>query len=186
MVSWKAPEFDGGSPIQGYYVERQQGYSDRWLKVNKQPITSTQLQIKDLVELSEYNFRVVAENEAGVGKPSKESGVIVAKNPYDKPGHIQGLKVTEISKDSTTLTWSAPFSDGNSPITNYNIEMRAVGDFTWMSANLNDKVTTTKYQVKGLKEEVEYEIRVCAENKIGQGPFTESVLSKYGKWEVLV
>ena len=32
-VTWKAPDFDGGSLITGYFVEKKQGYSDRWIKV---------------------------------------------------------------------------------------------------------------------------------------------------------
>ena len=35
VLTWKAPEFDGGSPVTGYYVERRQGYTDRWIKVRQ-------------------------------------------------------------------------------------------------------------------------------------------------------
>ena len=35
VLTWKAPEFDGGSPVTGYYVERRQGYTDRWIKVSQ-------------------------------------------------------------------------------------------------------------------------------------------------------
>lgn len=182
LVSWKAPEFDGGSPIQGYYVERRQGFSDHWLKVNKQPITATQLKVKDLVELSDYEFRVIAENEAGVSKPSESSGVIKAKDPFDRPGKVNDLKVTEVTKDTVTLTWKTPKEDGNSPITNYMIESKVVGEFTWFEVNQKDKVTRTNYQVKGLKQDIEYEFRVTAENKVGQGQPSDSVFSKYGKF----
>lgn len=117
-------------------MERIQGFSERWLKVNKQPITATHLSVKDLVELSDYEFRVCAENEAGVGKPSETSGVIKAKDPFDKPGQVLNLQATDVTKDSATLTWSKPKSDGNTDITNYVVECKAVGDFTWKQVGL--------------------------------------------------
>ncbi len=42
--------------------------------------------LQDLIETSEYTFRVYAENAAGAGKPSEPLGPIVAKDPFDKPG----------------------------------------------------------------------------------------------------
>jgi len=36
VLKWKAPEFDGGSPVTGYYVESsQRSYSTRWAKVGQ-------------------------------------------------------------------------------------------------------------------------------------------------------
>ena len=67
-------------------MEKSGGYSSRWVKVNKDPIDKLQVHYKDLVEGSEYNYRVCAVNEAGVGPPSDDTGVFTAKDPYDKPG----------------------------------------------------------------------------------------------------
>ena len=83
-VTWSAPESDGGSPITGYYVERKEATSTRWMKVNKQPVSETTLRIKDLIEKSEYQFRVSAENKAGVGPASEPSDLYMAKPPYGK------------------------------------------------------------------------------------------------------
>ena len=83
-ITWTAPESDGGSPITGYYVERKEATSTRWMKVNKQPVSETTLRIKDLIEKSEYQFRVSAENKAGVGPASEPSDLYMAKPPYGK------------------------------------------------------------------------------------------------------
>ena len=56
-------------------------------------MTATELAVKDLVEFGEYEFRVVAENEAGLGKPSDPSGRIVARNPHRKPGKVRDLEI---------------------------------------------------------------------------------------------
>jgi hypothetical protein len=161
-----------------------QEYSERWLKVNKIPIASTTLTIRDLVESSEYDFRVVAENAAGVGRPSEASGRVVAQDPYSKPDAPTAPTLEEITAEAATLTWTKPKSDGNSPITNYLVEMRAAGDFTWMTVNATERCLQTKYMVRGgLKEGVTYEFRVIAENKVGQSPPSEAISGKYGKFD---
>ena len=177
LLTWKAPEFDGGAEVTGYYVERLEGFSMRWAKVNKKAVKGTKLEVSDLVELTEYTFRVIAENEAGPGKPSEASGKVVAKDPYSKPAAPGSPVVEEATKDTATLSWAAPGNDGNSSITSYIVEMKQVSDITWKVANLTDKVTRPKYTVTGLKEGAQYEFRVAAINKVGQGPTSDSTSS---------
>ena len=81
-VTWTPPKSDGGSPITGYYVERKESTSTRWVKVNKQSVTETTLKVESLTEKSEYQFRVAAENKAGVGPASEPSDMYLAKPPY--------------------------------------------------------------------------------------------------------
>ena len=51
----------------------------------------------------------------------------------------------------------------------------------WKVANVDEKVSETKYEVKGLQKEAEYEFRVTAENKMGPGqPSDPSKMAKYG------
>ena len=49
------------------------------MKLNRDPTARTQATYDDLVEGTEYEYRVLAENEAGVSKPSETTGVFVAK-----------------------------------------------------------------------------------------------------------
>ena len=128
-----------------------------------------------------YDFRVFAENDAGQGKPC-EPITFVAKDPYDPPGKPGCPEVKETTKDSASITWAAPDDDGGSPITNYVVEMRRKGDKKWSVVNKTEKVTGLEYTVPDLKEETEYEFRVTAENKAGQGPPSDpSKPCKYGK-----
>ena len=83
-LNWQPPENDGGSPITGYTVERLSG--TRWVKVNKKPIKECTLSLTDLIEGSDNEFRVCAENEAGVGEPSDTTGRFKAKDAFDVPG----------------------------------------------------------------------------------------------------
>ena len=92
-------------------------------------------------------------------------------------------KVTDVTKDSITIEWDSPRNDGNSPIRNYIVETRAVGDRTWMVANLNERVSGNKFTVTGIREGSQYEFRVSPVNKVGQGPASEISSSvKYGVW----
>ena len=129
--------------------------------------------LQDLLENDEYEFRVVAENKAGTSKPSDTTGSFIAKDPYsipDKPGKPEAT----INKDIATVTWGKPASDGKSPITNYVIDMRQVGDVRWKTVNIGKKVTDTEYCVSGLKPDVDYEFRVTAENKAGESQISTS------------
>jgi len=82
VLTWKAPESDGGSPITGYVVERSLAASARWLRVNKQTVTELRLRVEELVEDNEYMFRVIAENKVGQGEPSEPTKPIMARDPW--------------------------------------------------------------------------------------------------------
>jgi hypothetical protein len=50
-----------------------------WIKVNNYPTPNTSFTVQDLREGSRYEFRVIAVNEAGPGKPSKPTEPITAE-----------------------------------------------------------------------------------------------------------
>ena len=149
--------------------------------MNRDPITNLTKAFKDLVEGTEYEYRVSAENEAGIGKPSQTTGVFTAKDPFDKPGKPGTPEVSDITQDSANLTWTAPQKDGGAPITGYVVEMREAAANKWLSAS-RGTVSDLTFKVTGLREGVKYEFRVTAENKAGQGPpSSPSRPAHYGK-----
>ena len=82
IVNWEAPKNNGGSAIIGYHVERRMTTSSRWAKLNTDRISEKTLHVTDLKDHSEYEFRVSAENKAGVGEPSPPSKPFTAKDPW--------------------------------------------------------------------------------------------------------
>jgi len=68
--------------------------------------------------------------------------------------------------------WKPPKSDGGAEITNYVMEHRVESGIKWVRAT-DEKISDTKYTVKGLKEDMVYEFRVSAENKAGVGPASD-------------
>ena len=183
MICFDPPEKDGGSPVTGYYVEKE--VDGKWTKVNRKAITALELLLDDLDKNSKYTVRVMAENAAGVGKPCSEI-TFMTTNDVDVPGKPGQPEVLNITEASVELTWAAPKSFGGTPITNYITEVRQEGDVEWKVANVDEKVIETKYEVKGLQKGVEYEFRVTAENKMGPGqPSEPSEIVKCGKLVLL-
>ncbi len=80
-VTWKAPDNDGGCPIQGYIVEKIEKDGDRYERVTPSLVPGFSYVVKGLTEGMEYQFRVRAENAAGVSEPSRSTQPIKAADP---------------------------------------------------------------------------------------------------------
>lgn len=88
VVVWNKP-YDGGKPITNYIVEKKETMATRWVKATKDPIfPGTKFKVPDLLEGCQYEFRVSAENEIGVGDPSPPSKPIFARDPIGKVSHF--------------------------------------------------------------------------------------------------
>lgn len=92
---WTAPTDDGGCKIGNYIVEYfRQGWNV-WLKAaTTRQLTTT---LNDLIEGSEYKFRVKAENPYGLSEPSAESDVITIPGPKRDPT----IHIYEVDNDSS-------------------------------------------------------------------------------------
>lgn len=72
-LTWSEPSHDGGKPIQGYIIERRENFSKQWNRVNRDLIKDTTFTIKGLTEGNNYEFRISAVNDTGIGNPSEVS-----------------------------------------------------------------------------------------------------------------
>uniref|UniRef100_A0A8D3AWS5 Titin n=1 Tax=Scophthalmus maximus TaxID=52904 RepID=A0A8D3AWS5_SCOMX len=163
VVEWKPPTNNGGSPILGYHLERKEKNSILWSKLNKLLIPDTRFKTTELEEGIEYEFRVYAENIAGISPASKVSESTVARDPCDPPGTPEAI---EITRNQVTLQWTRPQYDGGSTITGYIIERRKHPDTRWMKASYTN-IIYTQYTLTGLTEDCVYEFRVIARNAAG-------------------
>ncbi|NXT56485.1 TITIN protein, partial [Pluvianellus socialis] len=169
VVVWNKP-YDGGKPITNYIVEKKETMATRWVRVTKDPIfPSTQFKVPDLLEGCQYEFRVSAENEIGVGDPSPPSKPIFARDPIAKPSPPINPEAIDKTKNSVDLSWQPPRHDGNGKIIGYLVEYQKVGDEEWKKANLApDSCPETNYKVTGLTEGLTYKFRVKAVNAAGE------------------
>lgn len=102
-LTWTRPASDGGGMIRGYWVEKKEKDSDRWIKVNLQPIQCCQCNVPNLIESKEYEFRVFAENDAGLSEPSTASKSVKVKDPHVAtiPEFTLKLEDQEVNENKT-------------------------------------------------------------------------------------
>lgn len=79
-LEWTPPADDGGRPVTGYIIEKREKGSPDWFKVNNYPSPDTKFTVPNLKEGTTYEFRVMAVNDAGPGKPSRATQPVTAKD----------------------------------------------------------------------------------------------------------
>lgn len=104
-VVWAPPENDGGKSITGYILERKEKRAVRWVPCNKSPISERRMKVTNLIPNHEYQFRVKAENEVGLGEPSKPCRPVAAKDPI-------GEFALSVHSFRCCLEWSVGESSG--------------------------------------------------------------------------
>ncbi|TWW80210.1 Titin [Takifugu flavidus] len=86
VIRWTKPEYDGGSNITGYTVEKRDLPEGRWVRANFTNVIETQFTVTGLTENAQYDFRVIAKNAVGtISKPSYNSGPIIASDKVEAP-----------------------------------------------------------------------------------------------------
>ena len=86
----------------------------------------------------------------------------------DVPDKPEGpVDISNITKDSVSLSWQPPTKDGGSPLTGYVIEQRDTRRTQWVRAGTVDK-DTTSFTASKLLEDNEYVFRITAINAEGE------------------
>lgn len=80
-LTWDRPEFDGGARIQGYWIDKREVGCVAWQRVNVALCSTNQVNAANLIEGRQYEFRVFAQNEAGLSKESTNSGSVKIVDP---------------------------------------------------------------------------------------------------------
>ena len=166
-VEWKKPEDDGGSPVTGYVIERQDVETGRWVPCGEVGPEDTSAVVEGLTEGKSYKFRVKAVNGEGESEPLESEEPITAKNPYTVPDPPRNVVIDDWDNVSVFLKWEVPQRDGGRPITHYVVEQKGKYDLDFMEVQAT-KEPICEAKVDGLKEQQVYEFRIRAVNKAGK------------------
>uniref|UniRef100_A0A3B5Q4Z5 Titin n=1 Tax=Xiphophorus maculatus TaxID=8083 RepID=A0A3B5Q4Z5_XIPMA len=173
-LTWEPPVIDGGSRIKNYLVEKRESTRKVYSNVDNK-CTKTSYRITGLTEGTIYYFRVLAENEFGVGQPVETKESVKTSEP---PLSVGKVNLTEVTKTTASLSWEKPVHDGGSRIIGYYIEMQPMGSEEWVVAATTK---TCEGTVTGLSAGHEYLFRVSAFNEKGKSdprPLAAAVTAK--------
>jgi subtilisin family serine protease len=151
-VSWTAPA-DGGRPITGYTVTSSGGQTST---VSSESTTTT---VTGLTNGTTYTFTVTATNSVGTSPSSAASGSVT---PIAPPG-APAAPMAAAGDMTVAVSWSAPDSDGGSPVTGYRVTA-SPGDGSCATAG------ALSCTVTGLTNGTAYTFTVTATNAAGAGP----------------
>ncbi|MDE2753898.1 MAG: fibronectin type III domain-containing protein, partial [Gemmatimonadota bacterium] len=172
-LSWAVPRSTGGAPILGYRVEASSDGGNTWrIIVVNSGSTARAFIHRNLQPGATWSYRVSAINTAGVGPAS---GVTRATTFAVPPGAPTSLRATPGGFGGRTeivLTWSAPSSDGGSPITGYRIEVSTRRTTGWTPLEANTGNAGTTYTHTGRDPGTTLYYRVAAINARGRGAFS--------------
>uniref|UniRef100_A0A8C6U6P6 Titin n=1 Tax=Neogobius melanostomus TaxID=47308 RepID=A0A8C6U6P6_9GOBI len=160
-LTWEPPVIDGGARIKNYLVERRESTRNVFSNVDNK-CTKTSYRITGLTEGTIYYFRVLAENEFGVGQSAETEDAVKCSEP---PLPVGKVALTDVTKSTASLSWEKPDHDGGSRIMGYYIEMQPVGSEEWVVAATTK---TCEGTVAGLSAGHEYLFRVSAFNEKGK------------------
>lgn len=64
-----------------YSVEKKEKLGTRWVKCGKTSGPDCKYRVTDVIEGTEVQFQVSAENEAGIGHPSEPTEILTIEDP---------------------------------------------------------------------------------------------------------
>ena len=84
-LSWKAPSFDGGSPITHYIVEKRRVGSERYIEASDKAFLECHATLGGFSEGDNFEFRIIPYNEMGAGKPSFPTKPVICRDTIVGP-----------------------------------------------------------------------------------------------------
>ena len=82
-LTWGTPESDGGCPITGYVIEKQDKRG-KWEPVERVGRDTREVKVNDLKEGDKHIFRVKAENKKGLSEPLKQDKHVETKSLHGR------------------------------------------------------------------------------------------------------
>lgn len=165
-VSWTAPADNGGMTITGYRI-RALNPDGSYAGIQKTVGSTTfSTSMTGLARGATYKFGIAASNSAGYGGEAV-TGTVTIVTTASAPRNATATANPDGT--SATVSWLAPTSDGDSPITSYTIRAYnpTTGAYTGQQATV--LAPQTSGQITGLAQGTSYRFGVTATNCAGTG-----------------
>ncbi|KAK2842051.1 hypothetical protein Q5P01_012251 [Channa striata] len=166
-MKWKAPRDNGGKQVTKFVIERRTAGKKSWTRVGEVESSTTVFSDDKVDEGQAYQYRIRAVNAEGMSEPL-ETEEVRAGEPVEPPGPAPQPQVSNVTKNTMTVSWMPPGHDGGAPVLGYILERRKKSSNMWLQVN-KELLTETKLTVDGLVDGVEYEFRVISVNRAGAG-----------------
>jgi hypothetical protein len=99
-LAYKPPADDGGAEITNYVIEYREESLSKWTRATKDTVSKTSYTVTGLKKDTVYEFRVAAENKAGVGPASDPSSPAAVKEILSEYDFIFGSISLQIEASS--------------------------------------------------------------------------------------
>jgi large repetitive protein len=185
-LTWSAPantgvgasmvRGDGGSVITNYQIQHSSNYNPSdgtglWTTVSKVANALTTWQVGGLSNGTGYVFRIFAINAVGTGDVSVVSSPCTPRTTPGTPSAITGT----VGSGAVALSWTAPVSDGGSPVLYYVVQSFKEGGSLWTTFSSGVSLVANDATVTGLTNGSRYKFRVAAVNAAGPGAYFEDL-----------
>lgn len=155
VLSWNPPKSNGGRAVLSYTITCSPGCGSQTAWGG-----STSTTISSLTNGTPYTFQIAATNLVGTSSSSSASNSVTPATVPDPP---TGVTATPAGDGVVQVTWTAPASDGGSPVSSYTVACQPAcpGGTTGLTASGTSTV------VSGLLDGTAYTFTLTAANGIG-------------------
>ncbi|MDD1755571.1 MAG: fibronectin type III domain-containing protein, partial [Methanomassiliicoccales archaeon] len=157
LLSWEAPEEDGGSNVTSYAIYRRSADGDM---VKVAVVDTTSLLDMGLANGLTYSYSIAAINAVGEGNLTE--GVL--GKPYGLPSSPPYLNATPYN-EMVLLKWGAPANDGGDAVVGFDIYVVDGGEERYLGQVASE---IDSYVCNDLTNGISYVFRVAAVNAAGQ------------------
>ena len=174
-LSWSAPTSNGGSAITGYKIYRGTASGSESLLTSVG--TATSYGDSAVVSGTTYYYKVTAVNGVGEGATSNEASAGPSKTTV--PTAPRNLTARSASYRGVTLAWSAPTSNGGSPVSSYTIYRSTRSGQETMYVVVSCTSGSCGYTDSGTNRSSTYYYEVAATNSVGRtGPVSNQASAR--------
>ena len=170
-LTWNAPTSDGGTAVTSYQHRHRPagGTHTEWTTVTEGGANANTITLKELINGTVHTFEVRATSDAGKGAPAS----VDATPRADPPSAPTGLSALHFDR-SAQLNWTAPETDGGSPVIRYEYRQKAdgadFGEWTAVPDSGTGEDNQAAHRAGDLANGTQYTLEVRAVNNAHPGP----------------